>query len=86
MPDYSQHHRQIGRIGGLISAATRTPEQEANRKAAAAAGRMRRFLDQVPDQITDPIERQRRALLLQKAHMQAIAIKSAAKRSKPKAA
>jgi hypothetical protein len=41
---------------------------------------MKRFLDQVPAEITDPIERQRRALLLQKAHMQAIAIKSAATR------
>jgi hypothetical protein len=34
MPDYSKHHQQIGRIGGLVSAATRTPEQEANRKTA----------------------------------------------------
>jgi hypothetical protein len=82
MPDYSKHHQQIGRIGGLVSAATRTVEQEANRKQAAAAGRMRRFLEMVPAEITDPIERQRRALLLQKAHMQAIANKSADRRRK----
>lgn len=75
-------HQQYGRIGGLISAATRTPEQEAHRKQAAAAGRMRRFLEQVPDVITDPAERMHRAALLQKAHMQAIARKSAAKRTK----
>jgi hypothetical protein len=86
MPDPSKHHQQIGRIGGLISYATRTPEQEAHRKTRAAAGRMRRFLDQVPAEITDESERWRRALLLQTAHMQAIALKSANRRRKrPKA-
>lgn len=82
MPDRSPHHQSIGRIGGLISYATRTPEQEANRKQAAAAGRMRRFLQQVPDEITDPAERMKRALALQRAHMQGIARTSAARRSK----
>jgi hypothetical protein len=75
-------HQQIGRIGGLISSATRTPAQEAARKAAAAAGRMRRFLEAVPAEITDPAERQRRALALQRAEMQRIALKSAARRRK----
>lgn len=79
-------HQQIGRQGGLISAATRTPEQEALRKQAAAAGRMRRFLEQVPAVITDPAERMRRAALLQKAHMQDIARKSGDKRRKRPAA
>lgn len=78
MPDM----KAIGRIGGLTSAAVRTPEQEANRKQAAAAGRMRRFLEQVPAEITDEQERLRRAGLLQRAHMQAIALKSAARRRK----
>lgn len=82
MPDYSKHQQQIGRRAGLISYATRTPEQEANRKQAAAAGRMRRFLEQVPEHVTDPVERERRAAALQRAHMQAIAAKSAAKRSR----
>lgn len=81
MPKPTRQQR-IGRIGGLASTARRTPEQEANRKQAAAAGRMRRFLEQVPAEITDPAERQRRARLLQTAHMQAIALKSAAKRTK----
>jgi hypothetical protein len=82
MPDLSKHHQRIGRQGGLTSYATRTPEQEANRKQAAAAGRMRRFLEMVPDEITDPAERQRRALAHQRAHMQGIAAKSAATRRK----
>lgn len=81
MPD-KKFHQQIGRMGGLISAATRTPEQEARRKTAAAAGRMRRFLEQVPPEITDEAERMKRAAQLQKAHMQSIAIKSAARRRK----
>ena len=76
----SHHHQQIGRQGGLTSYATRTPEQEANRKTAAAAGRMRRFLEQVPAEITNEAERMRRALALQRAHMQDIARRSAAKR------
>ena len=70
-------HQQIGSIAGRISYATRTPEQEANRKAAAAAGRMKRFLDQVPAEITDEKERMKKALQLQRAHMQKIAMKSA---------
>jgi hypothetical protein len=76
------HHQRIGRIGGLTSYATRTPEQETNRKQAAAAGRIRRFLEQVPAEITDPNERMRRALALQTAHMQRIAAKSADRRRK----
>lgn len=78
----SEAHRRIGRIGGLTSSAVRTPEQEEHRKAAAAAGRMRRFLEQIPDSITDPDERMRRALQLQRAHMQRIAAVSARRRSK----
>jgi hypothetical protein len=78
MPDM----KKIGRIGGLTSAAVRTPEQEARRAAAAAAGRMRRFLEQVPAEVTDEDERMRRAGLLQRAHMQTIALKSAARRKK----
>jgi hypothetical protein len=81
MPEQTRHQR-IGRIGGLTSYATRTPEQETNRKQAAAAGRIRRFLEQVPAEITDPAERLRRAIALQTAHMQAIALKSAARRRK----
>lgn len=73
-------HRRNGRVGGLTSSAVRTPEQEQRRKEAAAAGRIRRFLDQVPDEITEPSERMRRALLLQKAHMQRIANVSAERR------
>jgi hypothetical protein len=85
MPDHT-HYQQIGRMGGLISAAVRTPEQEAHRKERAAAGRMKRFLDQIPAAITDPAERWRRAGLLQKAHMQAIAMRSADRRRKTRAA
>ena len=86
MPDYSRHHQQIGRQGGLKSYAVRTPEQEERRKAAAAAGRMRRFLEQVPASVTDPVERAKKAAALQRAHMQDIARKSAANRTKRPAA
>ena len=82
MPDVSTHHQRIGRTGGLISYATRTPEQEANRAARAAEGRMKRFLDMVPAGITDEAERLKRARALQTAHMQEIGRKSAAKRRK----
>jgi hypothetical protein len=74
--------QQRGRIGGLTSYAVRTPEQEQRRKEAAAAGRMARFLEQVPAEITDPAERQRKAVALQRAHMQGIAAKSADRRRK----
>lgn len=82
MPDKSTFHQGIGRIGGLTSYAVRTPAQEANRKQAAAAGRIRRFLEQVPDEITDENERLTKALALQRAHMQRIAQVSAHRRRK----
>lgn len=81
MPDYSKHHQQAGAIGGLVRAARKTNEDY--RKARAAEGRMRRFLAQVPDEITDPVERMKSAQLLQRAHMKRIAKKSAESRRKP---
>lgn len=75
--------QRLGRIGGLTSAAVRTAEQEAHRKARAAEGRMKRYLDQVPAEVTDEQERWRRAHLLQRAHMQRIAMTSAVRRRKP---
>jgi hypothetical protein len=83
MPEKSAFHVSIGREGGLKSYATRTPEQEQRRKEAAAAGRMRRFLEQVPAHVTDPIERAQKAAALQKAHMQSIARRSAVRRRRP---
>ena len=84
MPDFSTHHRSAGRIGGLTRAALGTNEEF--RKQRAAEGRMRRFLDQVPADVTDPVERTKRALLLQRAEMTRIAQKSAERRRKPRAA
>jgi hypothetical protein len=81
MPEKT-HHQRIGSIGGLTSYAMRTPAQEANRKRRAAAGRIRRYLDQVPAEVTDEAERMSKALALQAAHMRAIALKSAARRRK----
>jgi hypothetical protein len=81
MPDLSKHHQRIGRIGAHQLRHPH-PRTGGHRKQAAAAGRMRRFLEMVPAEITDPAERQRRALALQKAHMQGIAAKSAATRRK----
>lgn len=81
MTDYSNHHQLAGRIGGLTRAALGTNEQ--HRKDRAAEGRMKRFLDQVPAEITDETERARRAHLLMRAFMARIAKKSADKRRKP---
>jgi hypothetical protein len=78
MSDYSSHHSLAGKIGGLTRAALGTNEEY--RKARAAEGRMKRFLDQVPADVTDPTERMRRAELLQRAHMTRIAKKSAESR------
>lgn len=80
MPEPRTNHKVIGRIGGLTRAALGTNEQY--RKDRAAEGRMRRFLDQVPAEVTDPAERLRRAQLLQRAHMSRIAMKSAEARRK----
>ncbi|MFI6228552.1 hypothetical protein ACIBCR_14725 [Micromonospora echinospora] len=80
MADYSKHHAQAGKIGGLTRAARRTNEE--GRKAAAAEGRMRRFYAMVPDHITDEVERARLANLAQRAHMSRLAKKSAELRTK----
>lgn len=82
--EHSKHHRQAGAIGGLTRAALKTNEDY--RLARAAEGRMRRFLEMVPAEITDPVERMKSAQLLQRAHMTRIAKKSAAVRRKPTAA
>lgn len=84
MADYSNHHRQIGKLGGMSR--DLTGEGEARRKAAAEAGRMRRFYAQVPDHVTDPVERARLADRAMRLHMSRMALKSAQKRAKPKKA
>lgn len=81
MADHTGHHKLAGAIGGLTRAALKTNEDY--RKQQAAEGRMRRFLEMVPAEITNPIERQRSAELLQRAHMSRIAKKSADLRRKP---
>lgn len=80
MADYTKHHAQIGKVGGLVRGALKTNEEA--RKAAAAEGRMRRFFEQVPDHITDPVERAKAANLLQRAHMSSLAKKSAEQRTR----
>ncbi|MFF0821165.1 hypothetical protein ACFYUR_12340 [Micromonospora haikouensis] len=80
MADYTKHHAQAGKIGGLVRAARKTNEDA--RKAAAAEGRMRRFFEQVPDHITDPVERAKAADLLQRAHMSSLAKRSAERRTR----
>lgn len=73
-----------GRIGGLRRAA-----REIDPKAAAERGQRglaARFDAEVPTEITDPAERARRVALLRRAHMRALALKSAqARRAKPAA-
>lgn len=53
---------------------------------AARDALWQRFLDQVPADITDPAERQRRAELLRKAHMGRLALKAAVAHKRAKAA
>jgi hypothetical protein len=84
MPDYSNHHRLAGRIGGLTRAARGTNEE--HRKSRAKAGFMARFYAQVPAHITDDVERARRADLLMRAHMAGISKRSADTRRKPRSA
>ena len=81
MPDYSKHHEQAGRIGGLVRASRKTNEQ--HRIERSKAGFMARFLAEVPEHITDPVERQQMANLGMRAHMSRIAMKSAEARRKP---
>lgn len=81
MADYSKHHAQAGKIGGLTRAALGTNEE--GRKAAVERGRMARFDAMVPDSVTDPAERARRAYLLLRAEMSRLAKRSAEKRAKP---
>lgn len=81
MADYSKHHARAGKVGGLTRAARRTNEE--GRKAAAARGRMARFFAEVPDHVTDEVERARLAHLAMRAHMSRLAKKSAEMRAKP---
>lgn len=84
MTENSSRHKLAGRIGGLTRAARKTNEQ--HRKDRAKAGFMARFHALVPAEITDPVERARRAELFMRAHMAAIGKKSADSRRKPKRA
>lgn len=80
MADYTNHHKQAGKKGGIIRGVLKTNEE--SRKAAAAEGRMRRFYEAVPAHITDPVERARAASALQRAHMVGLAKKSAEGRTR----
>lgn len=80
MADYSKHHARAGKKGGIVRGVLKTNEE--GRKAAAAEGRMRRFFEQVPAHITDPVERAQAAEQLQRAHMVGLAKRSAEQRTK----
>lgn len=84
MPSRESHQQQIARIGGLTRAATNPDPSETGRRGQR--GLMARFLAKVPATITDPIEREKRAGLLLKAHMSGLARRSALKRAKPRRA
>ena len=76
----SDSHKLRGSIGGLTRAATAPTRQEITQ--AARDRQWQQFLDQVPPEITDEAERQRRAELLRKAYMRKLALKASAARSK----
>lgn len=69
-----------GRIGGLMKAANAKDRDSLTR--AARDARWQRYLDRVPDHVTDPAERERRAALIRRADMQRLALKAAASRRK----
>jgi hypothetical protein len=65
---------QRGRIGGLTTAANaRTPQAITQ---AARDARWKKYLDQVPEWVTDEADRIRRAELLRRADMQRLALKA----------
>ena len=64
-----------GRIGGLTRAARATTPQSIT--AAARDARWQRYLDQVPEFVTDPGDRARRAELLRRADMVRMSMKAA---------
>jgi hypothetical protein len=79
--DYTDHHARAGKLGGMTRALRKTNEE--GRKEAARRGRMARFEAQVPDSVTDPVERARLVDLAMRLHMTRMAQASAQKRAKP---
>jgi hypothetical protein len=73
-----------GRIGGLTRAATTPDPRQITQQARHA--QWQRFLDQIPAEVTDPAERQRRAELLRRAHMASLSLKAATARSRARRA
>lgn len=80
MPRSRENARLSGSIGGLMRAATAPSRSEITRRARDAL--WQRFLDQVPAEITDPAERQRRAELIRAAHMRRLSLKASIARAK----
>jgi len=78
MPISRESAQLRGRIGGYTRAAMAATPSEITKKARAAS--WQKFLDQVPPEITDPAERERRAGLLRRAHMSRLALKASAAR------
>lgn len=81
MPDYSSHHVDAGRIGGLVRAARATDPGALGR--SGQRGLMARFEREVPAEVTDPVQRANQAQLALRAHMARLAMKSRQKRAKP---
>ena len=78
MPRSRQAAVVAGRIGGLTRAATAADPREITQQARTAA--WQKYLDQVPAEITDPADRERRADLLRRAHMNRLSLKAATAR------
>jgi predicted secreted protein len=72
-----------GKIGGLSRAARYT---RAELGAQSAAGWRRRFDGQVPDDVTDPADRQRMAEAMKAVYFTRLAVKCNATRAAKKAA
>jgi hypothetical protein len=72
---------RAGTLGALVSWG-HTPDRERRTRAAREAA-FRRFLNEVPPEITDPAERERAAECLRLAHMRRLSLRAAeARRAK----
>jgi len=75
MPTAQSRAQVFGQIGGLTRAAMCVDNRAHTQPARDA--RFQKYLDQIPPEITDPAEREIRAVKLRAADMRRLALKSA---------
>jgi hypothetical protein len=80
MPISRERAQARGRIGALTKAALATDRSALTQ--AARDARWQSYLDQIPSEITDPGERQRRAGMLRAADLQRMSLRSSVARQR----